>query len=139
MGIEPEDTQLIMPLSFRARYSETVTGNAHTTFSVDLPILVEDPVERIAIIDNNIETMNRDGTVEANIVLASILNKFPKFMALKMLDSCLKSATLFSSVIPWRIRPFDFLGARVTGNYAFAPLLKGFGLAMEFIIYCDVI
>ncbi len=139
MGIEAEDTQVIMPLSFRARHSESITGNAHTTFPIDLPISVDDPLERLLIIGNNFETMNSEGTIELNIILAAILNKFPKFMALKMFNSCLKSVSLFSSVIPWRLKPFYFLGAEVKGNYAYAPLLKGFGLAIEFIIYGDKI
>ena len=137
MELEPEDTQIIIPLSFRSRHSESITGNAHTTFSIDLPISVEDPLERLAIIGDNFDIMSREGTIEVNIILAAILNKFPKFIALKMLDACLKPASLFCTIIPWRLRPFYILGARVKSNYGLVPHLKGFGLSAAFIIYCD--
>jgi diacylglycerol O-acyltransferase len=113
----------LMPVSMRAPGDNGV-GNAISTVFVDLPVEIDDPVERIRAISAETKALKESQAVQAGALIAGVAGAIPPVLA-STVARAMSGARAFNLVVsnvPGPQQPFYLDGSRLLELYPIIPL-----------------
>jgi WS/DGAT/MGAT family acyltransferase len=110
--------RLTMPISIR-QADDPEGGNRVTLVRFDVPVGVEDPLERMRAIDDRCRALRDDPAIPWSEAVAGVLNLLPVTITAGML----KHVDFLASNVPGMTDTIYVGGAPVTAFYAFGPTL----------------
>ncbi len=121
-GVACEAVRISMPISLREAGSESLGGNEFAPARFPLPIMIDDPIERMAAVRAIVAEQRGEPALRLANGIAGILNRFPTTMVTGLFGGMLKTVDCVVSNVPGV--PFEvFLcGGRVDAQYAMGPL-----------------
>jgi WS/DGAT/MGAT family acyltransferase len=123
-GGDVPELRMIMPINFRPD-DAALGGNYFTPARLLVPLLIDDPAERIRVIGERTRELRDEPAVALSQSVAGILNRLPRRVATRLFGSMLKGADFVTSNVPGSPFPLYLCGAKVEEMYAFAPLSGG--------------
>ncbi|MDN5859444.1 MAG: wax ester/triacylglycerol synthase family O-acyltransferase, partial [Pseudonocardia sp.] len=120
----------MVPVSVRARARETGTitpaGNNISAYLVDLPVVVDDPVERLEVLRQAMESHKRGGQAIGAATLIGLVGLAPPVLHSLGARMASKHSSNFYNVlvtnVPGPPRPLYAMGARMIDMYPVVPL-----------------
>ena len=134
-GDTVEELRMMMPINLRGE-GAPLGGNHFTTARLLVPLLIEDPAERIREISERCRRLRAEPAVALSEQLASAVNRLPRRIATALFGSLLKGIDFITSNVPGTPFPLYFCGAPVEEIYAFGPL-SGSAANIVLMSYCD--
>jgi WS/DGAT/MGAT family acyltransferase len=121
-GAIVDSVRLSMPINTRSAESQNQAGNQFAPARFQLPLEIEDPVERMENIRGLVGRSRAEPALALTDTLAAVLNRLPTSVTTEIFGSMLRGMDLVASNVPGA--PFDvyFCGGRLTAQYAFGPM-----------------
>lgn len=132
-----ERLRAVIPVNLRSEQERAPLGNRFGLVFAPLPVMIEDPVERIHVVRSTMERLKR--SPEAGVVfgLLELFGRAPR-RALGAAVSFLGSkASLVFTNVPGPRRRIRFCGAEVTELVAWVPASGRLGLGVSALTYGD--
>jgi WS/DGAT/MGAT family acyltransferase len=121
MGSEVDELRMMMPINIRPDQAG-LGGNHFTTARLLVPLMIDDPEQRIREISVRAKQLRAEPAVALSEQLAVLLNRLPRRVATTLFGSMLKGADFITSNVPGSPFPLYLCGAEVQELYAFGPL-----------------
>jgi len=119
--IDIPELRMIMPINLRVD-GAGLGGNHFTPARLLVPLMIDDPAERVRAIGELCRTLRAEPAVALSESVAGVLNRLPRGAATLLFGSMLKGADFVTSNVPGSPFPLYLSGSKVEALYAFAPL-----------------
>ena len=116
--------RMSMPISIRAEgaASESLAGNQFVPARFEVPLVHDDPVERMRVLRSLVQTQRDEPALAATEAIAGILNRLPTSATTQLFGSMLKGIDFVTSNVPGAPIPVFLAGGKLEANFAFGPL-----------------
>jgi diacylglycerol O-acyltransferase len=125
-----ESLRLTMPISLR-KSGDPEGGNRITLMRFEVPISIDDPIERMRDLDARCNELRHDRAIPWSDTVAGVLQLLPSSIT----GGMLKHVDFLASNVPGFTLPVFAGGARMIGFYPFAPTL-GSAANITLMSYC---
>jgi diacylglycerol O-acyltransferase len=122
-GVQEEPVALV-PVSVRREGERGELGNRISTVFVDLPVGVEDPVERVRRVSATMDELKRSAKVRAGAMIAGATGWAPPAVSAVMVRAMggVRACNLIVSNVPGPQQPFFLGGQRLREMFPAVPL-----------------
>jgi diacylglycerol O-acyltransferase / wax synthase len=123
-GETVEALRMSMPISIRAEGAagESLAGNQFVPARFEVPMVHDDPVERMRVLRSLVQTQRDEPALAATEAIAGILNRLPTSATTQLFGSMLKGIDFVTSNVPGAPIPVFLAGGKLEANFAFGPL-----------------
>jgi len=135
-GVACAAVRLSMPISLRAKGSESLGGNQFAPVRFAMPIGIEDPVERMHMVAALVALQRAEPALAFTDSLSGLFNRLPTTLVTSVFGGMLKGIDCTVSNVPGL--PFEcFLGgSRIEAQHAMGPL-AGAAVNLTLLSYVD--
>jgi WS/DGAT/MGAT family acyltransferase len=134
-GVVVDELRVTLPVNIRRR-DDSSAGNRFTPLRFDLPVGIEDAVDRMRAIKRISRERRDPAIVTVSDTLATVLNSLPAPLTVSIFGGMLKGVDFVASNVPGSPVPLHLAGASVSAVYAFAPP-TGAALSVTLVSYID--
>jgi WS/DGAT/MGAT family acyltransferase len=134
-GAPVDALRMTMPISIRVE-GQNLGGNQFVPARFPVPMNIVDPVERMRVIRGLVTEQRNEPALAFTDAIAGVLNRLPTSAVTQLFGSMLKGIDFVTSNVPGAPFPVYLAGAKVEGNFAFAPL-SGAGANITLLSYLD--
>ncbi|MDQ1374420.1 MAG: diacylglycerol O-acyltransferase / wax synthase [Actinomycetota bacterium] len=127
--------RMTMPISVRVE-GQNLGGNQFVPARFPVPLNIADPVERMRVVRGLVTEQRNEPALAFTDAIAGVLNRLPTGVVTQLFGSMLKGIDFVTSNVPGAPFPVFLAGAKVEGNFAFAPL-SGAGANITLLSYLD--
>jgi hypothetical protein len=113
-----------------------VGGNHFVPARFDVPLVIEDPVERMRAVHELVAEQRAEPALDLVDPMAGVLNRLPRGITTEVFGSVLRGVDVVTSNVPGAPIELFSAGAKVTDMYAFAPL-SGAAVNITLLSYVD--
>jgi WS/DGAT/MGAT family acyltransferase len=134
-GTTVDELRVTLPVNIRRR-GDSTAGNRFTPLRFDLPVGIEDALDRMRAIKRISRERRDPAVVTVTDTLATLLNSLPAPLTATVFGGMLKGVDFVASNVPGSPVPLYLAGASVSGVCAFAPP-TGAALSLTLVSYID--
>lgn len=127
---------LRMAMPINVRQEEGVGGNHFVPARFDIPLVIEDPVERMRSVHALVARQRAEPALDLVDPMAGVLNRLPRGLTTEVFGSVLRGVDVVTSNVPGAPVELFSAGGKVTEMYAFAPL-SGAATNITLLSYVD--
>ena len=120
-GSAPELLRMSMPVSLRTDETADVAGNQFAPTRFLVPLQIEDPLERMRVVNELVGQVRAEPALALVDPLASVLKRVPTFLSTGLFGSMLRSVDVITSNVPGIPIPIYLAGAQMVSQFAFGP------------------
>lgn len=142
---DPERTVLrtLVPVSVRGRDAADVADNRVSAIFYDLPVGVEDPLERLQVVRDQMTDLKHSHMADAGDAVTTVANLMPAMLvgtvsraAMRVVESHpQRSMNTVTTNVPGPQFPLFCLGRRMTEYRPFVPIGPGMGIGTAILSY----
>jgi WS/DGAT/MGAT family acyltransferase len=125
----------VVPVNLRPPEASWELGNKFALVFLDLPIGVENPVERLYAVRANMRALKGSYQPILTFGLLAAMGAGPKVLQEQVLDLLARNATAVMTNVPGPQRPLFFAGARVTQFMFWVPQSGDIGMGVSILSY----
>jgi WS/DGAT/MGAT family acyltransferase len=114
--------RMAMPMNVRTAETEAVAGNQFAPTRFDVPLDIEDPVERMSHIRELVAVQRAEPALDLIEPMAAVINRLPREVATGLFGTMLKGVDFTSSNVPGAPFPVYLSGAQLEAQFAFGPM-----------------
>ncbi|MCX8073790.1 MAG: wax ester/triacylglycerol synthase family O-acyltransferase [Candidatus Binatia bacterium] len=132
-----DELHCMVPISLRREEERHLLGNRVGMCNVALPIGEEDPLRRLARIQEQTAAAKRDRRAAAYPFLMRVLTLTPTFVIRALAQATTGKINLIVTNVPGPSELRYLAGARIDAIYPYAPVTIGLPLAIALLSYAD--
>jgi diacylglycerol O-acyltransferase / wax synthase len=120
-GAPVDALRMAMPISTRGE-DDGLAGNQFVPARFALPMTVDDPLERMAVIRRLVAAQRVEPALALTTTLAGVVNRLPGAAVTTVFGAIQRGVDFLISNVPGVPVPMFLGGAKIEANYAFGPL-----------------
>jgi WS/DGAT/MGAT family acyltransferase len=129
--------RLVMPVSLRRDANAKTLGNQLTATGVSVALEPQDSVTRLKAIHENVIALKKGGGLIAYGLIGKINALLPLMLLKKISEAQARRTNFICTNMAGPAEPEYIAGAKILGHYGMAALMRGHGISVSFVSYCD--
>jgi WS/DGAT/MGAT family acyltransferase len=135
-GAPVDALRMTMPISIRPADGGNLGGNQFVPARFPVPVNIPDPVQRMRVVRDLVAEQRAEPALAFTDAIAGVLNRLPTSTVTSLFGGMLKGVDFVTTNVPGAPFPVYLAGAKVEGNFAFAPL-SGSAANIALLSYLD--
>jgi WS/DGAT/MGAT family acyltransferase len=135
-GAPVDALRMTMPISIRTADTSNLGGNQFVPARFPVPVNIVDPLDRMRTIRELVRQQRTEPALAFTDAIAGVLNRLPTSTVTALFGGMLKGVDFVTTNVPGAPFPVYLAGAKVEGNFAFAPL-SGSAANIALLSYLD--
>ena len=135
-GAPVDALRMTMPISIRSADDTNLGGNQFVPARFPVPVNIADPIERMRSVRELVRQQRAEPALAFTDTIAGVLNRLPTSTVTALFGGMLKGVDFVTTNVPGAPFPVYLAGAKVDGNFAFAPL-SGSAANIALLSYLD--
>jgi WS/DGAT/MGAT family acyltransferase len=136
-GDEVEQVRAMVPFNLRPldRPLPRELGNRFGLVLLELPVAVEDPIERVAEVKRRMDAIKHGHEGALSFGILNVLGRTPAAVEARLVDFFSAKGSMVLTNVPGPRRPLSFCGARLSGVLVWAPCSGTIGMSISVFSY----
>jgi WS/DGAT/MGAT family acyltransferase len=138
-GDDPAGVEIraMIPVNLRPPGNEHRLGNRFGLVVLTLPLGIANPLERLAVVRQRMETLKHSYQAPVTLGVLSIIGMAPKAVQTQVLDVLARKATAVMTNVPGPRQPLYMAGARLAQMMFWVPQSGDIGIGVSILSYAD--
>jgi WS/DGAT/MGAT family acyltransferase len=129
------DLRALVPVNLRPPGRLTELGNHFGLVFLDLPVAIEDPVQRVREVHRRMDALKRSGQPMVALAILTALGMSPQWLKESILEALAANASMVITNVHGPDTPRYLAGRRIARQLFWVPQSGGIGLGLSLLSY----